>query len=149
MARYENEGFCPYNSFYNYLREKNGDVSTICKRTYEILGGRIADMVYTKNGGAYGEERYVVDCLAGSTSTLGLEVACKLESMIPNEKNGRKILITDINNPFQIPGLEYGYKDNKEAFIAPENLFFREDERYIVGITDEADEVHMYFFKKR
>lgn len=151
MAMYENEGFCPNNSFLHYQMEKKEDVPVIWERTREILGDRTGYMVYTEAGCSYYGWCYVVDCLVGSTSTLGVEVACKLETMIPNCKyaeTGRKILVTDVINPFQIPGLNRGYVNNAEKFVGSDKLYVLEDKRYVVGITDEGEAVHLYFFKK-
>lgn len=150
MAMYEKEGFCPNNEFLHYQMEK-GPVSSLWERTREILGDRIGYMVYTEAGNSYYGSSYVVDCLVGATSTLGVEVACKLRDMIPNCKyavNGRKILITDVINPFQMPGLSRGYVNEGSSYVGTDKLFVLEDNRYVVGITDEKEAVHMYLFKK-
>lgn len=149
MAMYENLGFCPSNSFLSYLVRKK-EIPAIWERTKKLLGDRIGYMVYTEAGYSY-YGCYVVDCLAGSTSTLGLEVACKLQAMIPEceyARIGRKILVTDVINPFQIPGLRRSGTTYISDFVGSGNLDVLEDDRYVVGIIDEGPQVHLYFFKK-
>ena len=148
MAMYEKEGYCPNNEFVHYPME-NGPVPVLWDRTREILGDRTGYMVYTEAGNSYYGSSYVVDCLVGSTTTLGVEVACKLRDLIQKcvyAETGRKILVTDVINPFQMPGLS-GNIDT--GFIGSDKLFVLEDNRYVVGITDEEDAVHMYLFKKQ
>lgn len=139
MAMYENEGYCPNNSFMHYCIEN--EVPTIWERTEEILGDRPGYMVYTKNGVCHEGYSYVVDCLVGSTSRLGFDVACKLKELIPNCKYaeiGRKILVTDVSNSFGNHGLD-NYSKKMDIL---------EDDRYTVGIIDEDEAVHLYFLKK-
>ena len=146
MAMFENLGFCPSNSFTKYEMEK--EISEFWKRTQELLGDRIAYMVYTPAGCNYHGYAYVVDALVGTTTTLGIEVATKLESLIPECKyaeKGRKILVTDVINPFQIPGI-VGRVDG--TFVSCKEVFVREDERYVVAVKEEGEDVHLYFFKK-
>lgn len=148
MAMYENLGFCPNNSFLQYCMEKGEKVPALWKRTSEILGDRMGYMVYTKNGCNYYGWCHVVDCLVGSTTTLGVEVACKLKALIPNCKyseTGRKILVTDVINPYQIPDIRCTGSNN---FVGSDKVEVLEDDRYVVGITDEGEQVHLYFFKK-
>ena len=133
MAMYETLGFCPNNSFLHYQLEN--EVPAIWERTREILGDRTGYMVYTPNGYVDHEWCYVVDCLIGSTSTLGVRVASKLKELIPNCKyavTGRKILVTDLTNRESVGSVGQ----------------FLEDERYLVNIVEEGDAVHLYFFKK-
>lgn len=147
MAMYENEGFCPNNSFLRYQLENYENVPEFWERTREILGDRTGYMVYTENGCSNNDWCYVVDCLVGSTTTLGVEVACKLEAMIPDcvyGKTGRKILVTDVISHFQIPGLNR----KAEKFSGSDHMYVLEDNRYVVGITEEGEAVHLYFFKK-
>lgn len=152
MAMYEDLGFCPNNSFMQYELEHHGEVPELWKRTCEILGERPVYMVYTKEGYVYNGWCYVVDCLVGATNTMGVEIACLLKTMIPECKYaevGRKILITDVINPFQIPHISLGYDNSQEKFMATSNdVHVFEDERYVCGVIDEKEAVHMYFFKK-
>ena len=152
MAMYENEGFCPNNSFLHYAMEHNEEIPEFWKRTREILGDRPGYMVYTKAGCSYNDWCYVVDCLIGATNTMGVEIACLLQTMIPKCKYaevGRKILITDVINPFQIPHIGRGYVNSQEKFMATsDDMHIFEDERYVCGMIDEGEAVHMYFFKK-
>ena len=152
MAMYESIGFCPSNSFLHYAMEMGDKVPANWRITQKLLGDRKGYMVYTKAGCAYYGYSYVVDALIGANDTLGIEVACKLQAMIPVCKyaeTGRMILITDVINPFQIPGVVgHNGSGDESNFVAGDNLTLIEDERYLVGITDEGDAVHMYFFKK-
>ena len=151
MAIFESTGFCPNNSFLHYAMEKGDAVPANWKITQKLLGDRKGYMVYTKAGCAYYGYCYVVDALIGATDTLGIEVACKLQALIPVCKyaeTGRMILITDVINPFQIPGVGRNSSGDTSEFVADENLAMFEDERYLVGIIDEGNAVHMYFFKK-
>ena len=145
MAMYEDLGFCPNNSFLHYAQGNH--VPKIWKRTRDLLGDRIGYMVYTEsctyNGGCY-----VVDCLVGAETTIGVEIACLLKTMIPKckyAKVGRKILITDVINPYQIPYIGRGYK---KFMSSNDSMHIFEDERYVCGVIDEGENVHMYFFKK-
>lgn len=151
MAMYEDLGFCPNNSFLNYALEGN-PVPEIWKRTRELLGDRTGYMVYTEAGCTYNGWCYVVDCLVGAETTIGVEIACLLKTMIPQceyAKTGRKILVTDVINPYQIPYIERGYINNMEKFMSSnDSMYLFEDERYVCGVIDEGENVHMYFFKK-
>lgn len=121
----------------------------MCKETLNVLGDRIAYMVYTEAGCAYYGWSYVVDCLLGSISTLGLKVACKLKEMIPDCKYvkdiGCKILVTDLINPYQIHEVDRSFMGKRDGVIVDKsrsygktNIF--EDERYVVGIIDEGEQ---------
>ena len=145
MAMYETEGFCPSNAFTYY--SENEKISSFWNRTKEILGDRIGYMVYSPHGFSQ-NGCYVVDCLMGAGYTIGIEIATVLRVMIPECKYaviGRKILVTDVINPAQIPGLQFS---SDEKLFGDNGLFIFEDSRYIVGVTDEGEEVHMYFFKR-
>ena len=136
MAMYEHEGFCPKNSFWDFESREKDKVSPLWARASEIFGDRLCYMVYTPNG-YNSKECYVVDALvgAGTNSTMNIEIAVCLSMIIPEctyAKKGKKILITDVINDGQIP---------KESFVF-------EDDRYICGIVEEDEAVHMYFFKK-
>lgn len=151
MAMYENIGFCPNNSFLHYAMEKGDAIPANWKITQKLLGDRKGYMVYTKAGCAYYGYCYVVDALIGATDTLGIEVACKLQALVPVCKyaeTGRMILITDVINPFQIPGVVNSTSGGTSNFMASDDMTLFEDERYLVGITEDGDAVHMYFFKK-
>ena len=152
MAMFESEGFCPNNSFTLYALEHKGEIP-FWKRTREILGDRQGYMVYSGAGCSHNDWCYVVDCLVGATNTMGVEIACLLRSMIPTcryAEVGRKILITDVINPLQIPHIGRGYDSNgRKTFVSTNpNVHVFQDERYICGIIDEGTAVHMYFFKK-
>lgn len=152
MAMYEDEGFCPNNRFLHYVMEHSDEIPEFWKRTREILGDRPGYMVYTGAGRSYNEGCYVVDCLMGATYTMGVEIACLLQSMIPKCRYGevgRKILVTDVINPFQIPYIGGFFVNSQEKFMAiSDDMHIFEDERYLCGVIDEGEAVHMYFFKK-
>ncbi len=152
MAMYEHEGFCPNNSFRHYAMEHKDEIPEFWKRTREILGDRLGYMVYTEAGCSYNGWSYVVDALIGATNTMGVEIACLLQTMIPKcryAEVGRKILVTDVINPFQIPHIGRGYVNSQEKFMATsDDMHIFEDKRYVCGVIDEGEAVHMYFFKK-
>lgn len=150
MAMYDEQGFCPSNSFMHYLLEGN-EVPDIWNRTHELLGERIGYMVYTENGRSFKEWPYVVDCLMGAESTIGVEIACLLKMWIPQceyGKSGRKIWVTDLINPLQIPYVTRNAA-NKKFESTNERMFVFEDERYLCGMTEECEDVHIYFYKKK
>lgn len=151
MAMYEELGFCPNSSFLHYTLENN-PVPEIWERTRELLGDRTGYMVYTDAGCVYNGWCYVVDCLVGVETSIGVEIACILKTMIPQceyTKTGRKILVTDVINPYQIPYIGHSYINSAEKFMSSnDNMHIFEDERYVCGVIDEGENVHMYFFKK-
>lgn len=150
MAMFESLGFCPSNSFLRYEMAQGEKVPEFWERTREILGDRPGYMVYTEAGSSYKDGCYVVDCLIGATTTMGIEIANLLKMLIPNCKYaevGRKILITDVINPFQIPHISRTYLDSPFVSISDDMHIF-EDERYVCAVIDEGEAVHMYFYKK-
>ncbi len=151
MAMYEDLGFCPNNQFLSYQVHED-PVPEIWDRTKEILGDRKGYMVYTEAGDNYNGWCHVVDCLVGAKSTIGVEIASLLRTMIPHceyAKTGRKILVTDVINPHQIPCIYREYIGNTEKFMScDDSMHIFEDERYVCGVTDEGESIHMYFFKK-
>ena len=143
MAMFEREGFCPNNSFYHYGKE----VSDTWEKTREILGDRTGYMVYTEAGCAY-QGSYVVDCLMGAKSNIGIEIANTLKVLNPKcqyAQYGKKILITDVINPYQIPYITCGCGEFRTN---DEKLHLFEDERYLCGIIGEGECIRMYFYKK-
>ena len=148
MAMYENEGFCPNNTFTHYALEKGENVSKLWTRVQEILGDRPGYMVYTNSNVCYYDTCYVVDALMGATSTMGIEIATTLKLFIPKCKYaecGKKIVVMDCINPYQIPGL---YMNGDEFCCAEDSLELFQDDRYVCGVINGADVVYMYFFKK-
>lgn len=151
MAKYEKFGYCPSNALLHYEIEKGDKIPEFWKYTKEILKDRHLYMVYTENGCTYKEDCYVVDCLTGSKGTMGIEIASLLKALIPQceyPKTGRKILVTDVINPYQIPDV-ISYYDGEEKFKSlNEDMHIFQDERYLCGVIDEGNDVHMYFYKK-
>lgn len=154
MAMFENEGFCPNNSFLHCAIQYGDNIPENYQRTHELLGARPGYMVYTPGGVSYYGWPYVCDALIGATGTFGIEVACYLQTMIPTcvyAETGRKIWVTDLINPFAIPYIGRGYdRDGHERLMTSDESKMKifEDDRYVCGITEEGDDVHMYFFKK-
>ena len=131
MAMFENEGFCPSNSFGFYIRERE-DKNALSDRVLDILGDRRGYMVYDKD--SCSKEAYVVDMFLGGNTTLGLEVAVILREYDPKcvyAEHGKKILIYDLINPHQMPLEVSKY----------------EDDRYLVGLLDGND-IQMYIYRK-
>lgn len=149
MAMFEKLGYCPNNDFLDY--EMQEEIPKMWKyTTKEILGDRIGYMVYDKESCTHDGWCYAVDCLAGSTSYLGFYVVSKLKEMIPECKygeTGRKILVTDVLDPYKIPGLCF-IEDNR-SYAFSDELCLREDDCYMVGIQDEGEAVHLYFYRKQ
>ena len=150
MAMYEREGYCPNNAFLHY--GMNGKAGEMWEKTESILGDRTGYMVYSEAGCNY-HECYVVDALEGAEGTLGIEVATALKKLIPvceYAKIGKKILCTDLINPYQIPA-KIGEADGKWVLCMSEDptktLLFQ-DERYLIAIQDEGEAVHLYIFRK-
>ena len=144
MAKYENEGYCPRNQIWHYQLEN--EVPSNWEHILEILGDRIEYMVYSEAGCSYYGWSYIVECLA--ISTLGEELAKELEKRIPMcryPEEGKKILCTDLINPFKIPGLQYADRRGKRGFASNE-AFIIQDDKFLVGITEENEAVHLYFF---
>ena len=156
MAKYDHLGYCPDHSF---LQNSPYDKSPISEsqdfwgRTYKLLGARTYYMVYTNDAVNYKGDPYAVDCLVRAKSTIGIEIASLLKFMIPQceygeKKIGRKIVMTDVINPFQIPHIRIRYIDGKDTYVSDyDTMHVFEDERYLCGVIDEG-EVKMYFYKK-
>lgn len=153
MAMYEDKGYCPNNSFFQYELEGN-EVSPLWKRTKEILGDRTGYMVYSKGGANCNGCCYIVDALEGAKGTLGIEIACALKFLIPTCKYaefGRAIICTDLINPCLIPAEICRVNSDKWTLCSsekPEKTILIEDERYLVAIQDNKEEVHIYLYKK-
>ena len=149
MAMCENldyDYFCPSESFEQYEKEHN-EIPEFWKFTRCLLGDRPKYMAYIESDSYYNGWPYVVDCLIGATNTMGIEIACMLKQM--NPKVGRKILVTDVINPFKIPQICRCWLGDQEVFTAiSDDMYLFEDNRYMCGMIDEGEVVHMYFFKK-
>lgn len=149
MAMFENLGYCPTNDFLHYEMEEK-EIPKIWEDAKRTLGDRTGYMVYDKESCKHDGWCYAVDCLVGCTSYLGFYIAKKLKEMIPVCKygeTGRKILLTDVLDPYKIPGLCFTESDHRYAFS--QDLSVREDDRYVVGIRDEGEAVQLYFYRKQ
>lgn len=152
MAMYENRGFCPHNSFLHYNMNGN-EVNPLWETTGKILGDRPGYMVYDKAMNAYKGECYIVDAMMGGTGTLGLEIACALRSMIPvckYSETGRPIVCADLLNPYQIPAAIGQLEDEWKLCEGedPAKTVLVQDDRYLVAIQDDGNEVKVYLFKQ-
>ena len=105
MAKYEQLGYCPNNTFMTY-RDKNPVVKVI----ETILGRRPYYMVYDKRDVFWkGDKRdSIVDALYGGNGILGIQVATYLELIMPEplerDDEVRPIIVHDVINPAQIDG---------------------------------------------
>lgn len=138
------------NLFNLYILDGN-PITDAWMRTEKILGDLPELMTYTKNGYAYANYCYAVDCLVGSTSDLGEKIANQLKQWC-GKKGNTRILITDLINPYQIPGIAQAFSrtENGDFFSTDKNLFVCEDSRYVCGILnkEKEEEIHMYFYHK-
>lgn len=147
-AMYENRGYCPYNELTRCdIKEK---VSDKWEMTRNILKDRLLYMVYPKESQAF-KGAYIIDVLKYQIGVLGLHIACTLENFVPYCKypeKGIPIICTDVINPYQIP-VNIQEKNGEWTVENPEeNLAIHQDERYLVVIQKQKEEVHMYFFQK-
>lgn len=129
MAKYENEGFCPNNSFNFYEGEKSSKAQEIMKG----LGSRPAFMVYDENGTLY-QPTSIVDVILGGDGFLGEQVMRVLSELIPKceyPSIGKKILIKDVLS---------------RHTLTQERIFA--DERYFIGVEEREDVVTLYIYKK-
>lgn len=142
MKMYENEGYYPYNELLERLEQIN-----LGNRIKELLGERMTYMVYAKNENNY-KESYVVLAITNQISTLGVEIATALKTLMPYSKECRKILLHDVINPYQIPFLTKNTDTDDFISKEPEKTMILEDENFIVGIVNGEEKVELYFFKK-
>lgn len=131
MAMYEKEGDNPQNiiSFILSEREYHSIINALIKLKYD-----------TRNALK----------LANLIRQLFLEPHHNL-SLYFNlvKRDERKFLVTNVEDVFQIPGImvsvvEGEYKLSEDCL----NLRVKQDEEYIVGITDDGIVVHCYVFQK-
>ena len=162
MAKYENLGFCPHNSFVNAELFPN-------KQTVlGVLGNRIADMYYPEDDKAWSEDVSIVSAMLGGDGTLGVQLACFLRfcSPISNLEIGKPIRIHDVLNPKHIskdlycedPAHCQGWSffvDGKAIKDSPvtwkEGLFLFEDDSYLVAAKDDLatdPHVDIWIFQK-
>ena len=147
------------------------DVSMYWPQTSKLLSDRIMYMVYEGNieeGKMH--DGYVMDVFLGcGNSTLGIEVAASLKTMIPYcnyPSNGKTIAITDYPNLKKVP--EYvkwdgGWMINPDAKQLQQKHVFMsgkvetheglkvavfEDRNFLVVLTDTGEEIHMRIFNK-
>ena len=101
MAYFENEGFCPSCSSFDYYptEQRNNFVNTI----FGILNGRQGLMVYAPNRKSWFDEHpSIVDAMLGGDGSLGIQIATILACAIPgfklnapNKDTIRKISLID------------------------------------------------------
>ena len=68
---------------------------------------------------------------------------------IAGEKKKRKIVITQVENLYQIPGLVLYVRDG-ECKISDDclNLYAEDVGSHIIGVNDEGDKIQVYLFRK-
>lgn len=122
MARYENEGYCPCNSFMNPQLmpfEATDEVAEMCDEAWAHLRGVIPAMVYKKdkvnNRGAYITE------LLLTQGKFSFEIIIILENMVKVDDT-TKVLLEDVINPRAVKG-----------------DVVRENDNFKVGLTKTGD----------
>ena len=166
MARYENLGYCPHNSFCNY-RDYNLPGNPLAM---QIMDGRTAEMYYPPNDKALTNDISIVSAMLGGDGSLGVQIACFCKFNMPTRdfKEGdtlKPIRIHDVLNPriihpdlycedmatcsgwsFSVDGLVH--KDSPVTYL--DGLFLLEDEDYLVAIKDNKEEIgiDIWIFQK-
>lgn len=161
MARYENLGYCPHNSFANY-RDYNLPGNPLAM---QIMGHRTADMYYPKDDKAWSNDVSIVSAMLGGDGTLGVQLACFLRFAMPisSLEEGRPIRIHDVINPqhicadlfcndvencsdwcFPVNGIIK--KDDKHTWR--DGMFLFEDEDYLVAAKNNEDGIDIWIFQK-
>ena len=161
MAMYEIEGFCPSNSFFHYGIKLVGEKATKARDIMNVLGDRTGYMVYDGDNVTYGTNNpTIVELLL--EDEIGIDVAKMLAQLIPEcqyAKVGKKILIKDVINPRQIPGI-YNVTEKMWSFINHEGTLnincpvFHEENRHMftsdnfVSVVENQDaQVVIWIFK--
>ena len=162
MAAYENEGYCPSNSFGMYYPDQR---NPLADDILKIAGSRIGYMVYEKRACAWNREwSSIVDAMLGGTGILGMEIACYLRALAPVCKYGEselKILISDQVSPGAISDdiahveengkYKWGFFvnglcgcDNMVTYCDDKTIFY--DDRYLVVINSSDAVAHQTIY---
>ena len=154
MAKYENLGYCPNNSFFQFKDNSIIDEAenVNAERALTILGPRTAFMVYDKGDCTYNGYPYVVDAICGATGTMGIEIATAIKVLDPiceYPDKGLKLSCYDMINPCKIPGISRDSdNDSWKVVDGMENTFVFEDERFLAVVVKTDEELELYFWKK-
>ena len=102
MAKYDDLGYCPADSFKNY------SASPLWPRIQEILKDHFNYMVYKREEVNY-EFNFLADCIVSCQSTIGLEIAISISILFSKTsmKNKNHIWISDLVTPLGIPEIQY------------------------------------------
>ena len=163
MARFENLGYCPNNSFANY-REYNLPGNPLAM---EIMGRRTADMYYPSDDKAWTNDVSIVSAMLGGDGSLGVQLACffRFASPIVDDETFKPIRIHDVLNPKHIcpdlfcgepgEGAQWSFpvngiimKDNPVTYR--DGMFLFEDEDYLVAVKDNTEDIgiDVWIFQK-
>lgn len=148
MAMYENQGYCPNNSF-GFEKIPAGDGWEEVK---EVLGARTGYMVYPNGSNNYAG-CYIVPMLKEG-DTVARKVAYKLQAFIPEciyAKKGKKIACYDVINPYQIPiaiGVNGYSKWVLCQGLSEADNFIAENDNYLVAMKNEPEQVQIFIYKK-
>lgn len=149
MSIYENLCYRPKHDFGEFEKKEEVSDNWLCIR--KMLGERLGEMQYTPNGATYQGWCGAIKLFAGANSLVGVELATKIIELIPVHQEGDevrepRIWLTDVLNPFQIPGIRVG--DSCGNFYGSSELEVFEDEDFVTGLVKKENMVHIYFYKK-
>lgn len=163
MAKYEQLGYCPHNSFMRFTKKSRAQ-----KTVEGLLGKRSVYMVYDKVDHYWepSDKDSIVNALYGGSAILGIQVATYLDTVAPEPlEENLMIVVHDIINPLQadenLRCLETKWffddisstKSTKRTMKCEEGtrkkVFW--DERYMVLIEDTPESpemgVHIYLLR--
>ncbi len=148
MAMYENQGYCPNNSF-GSTEIPAGDGWEEVK---EVLGARTEYMVYPNASNNYAG-CYIVPMFKEGDE-VARQVAYKLQAFIPEciyAEKGKKIACYDVINPYQIP-MAIGVNGNGKWVlcqgVSKAYAFVAENDNYLIAMKDEPEQVQIFIYKK-
>ncbi|MCI8519054.1 MAG: hypothetical protein HFJ51_02900 [Clostridia bacterium] len=171
MAKCESKDFGLYERFHACEVAYAMDVSMYWPQIRKLLSDRIMYMVYEGNiEKGKMNDGYVMDVfLGGGKSTLGIEVAASLKTMLPfcnYPSNGKQITITDCPDLSKVSEyvkwdgcwivdpdakeLQQKYVFNSGKVEIHEGLKVAtfEDRNFLVILTDTSEGIYMRIFKK-
>ena len=171
MVNSESKDFCLCERLHACEGAYAMDVSKHWDRIKILLGDRIMYMNYTGNvEKGIMNDGYIMDILlASKNSTLGIEVAAALKTLIPfchYCEFGRPIVITDHPNLQDVPDcvewdggwyVDHNAKELQKCYqfvqcnvevYEGSNVSVFEDTRFLVILMDDKEKVHMHIHKK-
>ena len=133
----------------SYYQKRRGNTPN-WNQTSSLLGKNLELMEYTENGYSFYGMNYAIECLMFSNSMLGTNIAIDLQMLNPGEPEDamRTIWLTDVINPLQIPNVEVKYGEFVTFEPTSKDTKLYEDDRFLVGIVNAKDAIHLYFLKK-